>query len=219
MATLTAVEPDTVIEFELEPGTYRAFRDALAEGGPRMKCFKGSVTLVSPRLRHESGGHRLNLLIVAVCQEFKVPYKGLASTTWDEPTWKDDTGYEADESYYIQSFGTTKEGHRPDLAVEVLNAGRDTKARRCGEALEIPEMWVYDVRRRRLTFLGLTRQGKNKKTYKPITRSRALPWLLVDEVAERLADPEEDDGAFQENCRRWARKVLKPRQRSAGNGG
>src|SRR6266436_2891311 len=42
------IAPDTVISFEINPGTLLDFLDTRAEGGPRLKCFEGSVTLVSP---------------------------------------------------------------------------------------------------------------------------------------------------------------------------
>jgi Uma2 family endonuclease len=212
-AIATEVEPDEVIALQLVPGTYRAFRDAVEEGGPRLKCYKGSVLLVAPKEAHESAGCRIGSLILAVCIEFRVEHAELESTTWDLSTWEDDTGYEADRSYYIQSFGKAEPGYRPDLAVEVVNTHRDTKARACGEELKIPELWVYDVRRRRMTFLGLARQGQHKGTYRPIARSRALPWLLAAEVEERLADPAEGALAFHENCRRWARRLRRARDR------
>jgi hypothetical protein len=209
--TATATEPDVVMEFRIAPGSYRAFRDAIEEAGPRLKCYKGSVTLVAPRKAHETAGGRLDYLILAVCLEFGVRLEPLASTTWDLLTAGDDTGYEADLSYYIQSFSRAPEGFRPDLAVEILNTGRDTKARRCGEALKIPELWVLDVRKPSLVFLGLTRSGPHKGTYRPIPRSRALPWLVPGEVLKRLTDPEGDAAAFHEDCRRWAREDLAPR--------
>jgi Uma2 family endonuclease len=212
-AIATEVEPDVVISLQLVPGTYRAFRDAVEEGGPRLKCYEGSVLLVAPKDAHETVSDRISSLILAVCLEFRVAHLPLESTTWDVSTWMKDTGYEADRSYYIQSFGKADPGYRPDLAVEVVNTHKDTKARQCGEALKIPELWVYNVRRRQMTFLGLSRQGPHKGTYQPIARSRALPWLRAAEVEERLADPVEDATLFHENCRRWARRVLRTRDR------
>ena len=82
--------------------------------------------------------------------------------------------------------------------------------------LGIPEMWVLDLPRHRLTFLRLARQGQHKGTYQPTPRSRAFPFLflIAREVLERLDDPETDDTAFHENCRAWAKSVLVPRRQS-----
>jgi len=210
------IVPDTVISFEINPGTLLEFLDSRAEGGPRLKCFEGSVTLVSPGKSHETMGSRLDLLILAVCLELGIRYTGLASTTWRLPFGAGDTAYEADKAYYIQSQGTAKKHQSPDLAIEVVVSHSDKKALRAGAFLKIPEMWVLDIPRHRLTFYHLVVRGKQKGTYRPQPRSRAFPVLIPAEVLERLDDPETDDAAFHENCRAWARRVLVPRRRAEG---
>jgi Uma2 family endonuclease len=214
-ATLApTITPDRVFTFEINPGTLLQFLDARAEGGPRLKCFEGSVTLVSPGQSHESKGRRLDHMILAVCLELGIKFTGLASTTWTLPFGAGDTGYEADAAYYIQSHGTAKKHQPPDLAIEVVVSHSEKKALRAGAFLKIPEMWVLDLPRHRLTFYHLVTRGNHKGTYRPQPRSRAFPVLLSAEVLERLDDPEPDDGAFHENCRAWARTVLVPRTRA-----
>src|SRR3954447_10859591 len=212
------IAPDHVMTFEINPGTLPQFLDARAEGGPRLKCFEGSVTLVSPGRSHESKGCRIDHLILAVCLELGIKHSGLASTTWTLPFGAGDTGYEADRAYYIQSYGTTSKHHPPDLALEVVVTHSEKKALRAGAFLKIPEMWVLDLPRHRLTFYHLAVRGKRKGTYRPEPRSRAFPVLTSAEVLERLDDPATDDTTFHENCRAWAKQVLVPRLR-AGNGG
>ena len=90
----------------------------------------------------------------------------------------------------------------------------ERKALLAGAFLGIPELWVLDVPRHRLTFHHLTTRGKNKGTYRVKPTSRAFPFLRSDELLERLDDPEPDDTAFHENCRAWARRVLVPRARA-----
>jgi Uma2 family endonuclease len=213
-STLVAtITPDSVTSFEINPGTLLQFLEARAEGGPRLICFEGSVTLVSPRMPHEVAGERLANLVLAVCLELRIKHSPLASTTWTLPLGAGDTGYEADKAYYIQSHGTARKHQPPDLAIEVVVSHSEKKALRVGAFLKIPEMWVLDVRRHRLTFYHLTVRGKQKGTYRPEPRSRALPVLTSAEVLERHDDPETDGTAFHENCRAWARQVLVPRQR------
>ena len=84
-----------------------------------------------------------------MCLELGIKYTGLASTTWTLPFGAGDTGYEADEAYYVQSHGTTKTHHPPDLAIEVVVSHSEKKALRAGAFLKIPEMWVLDIPRRR----------------------------------------------------------------------
>jgi len=212
------IAPDIVVSFEIKPGTLLQFLDSRAEGGPRLKCFVGSVTLVSPWKPNRTTGCRLDLLILAVCLELRIKLTGLASTTWTLPFGSGDTAYEADKAYYIQSQGTEKRHHPPDVAIEIVVSHSEKNALRAGAFLKIPEMWVLDLRRHRLTFYHLVAAGKQKGLYRPQSRSRAFPVLISAEVLERLDDPETDDIAFHENCRAWARQVLVPRQRAVDGG-
>ena len=122
---------------------------------------------------------------------------------------------EADRAYYIQSQGTTKSHQPPDLAIEIVVSHSEKKALRAGEFLKIPEIWVLDLRRHRLTFHHLASKDNLEGAYRPQPRSRAFPLLTSTEVLERLDDPEPDAAAFHQNCRDWARGVLVPR-REAG---
>src|SRR4051794_36220437 len=85
VAPATTIEPDTVSSFEINPGTLPQFLETRPEGGPRLKCFEGSVTLVSPGMPHETAGARLDLLVLAVCQELGIEREALRSTTWTLP--------------------------------------------------------------------------------------------------------------------------------------
>src|SRR5947199_9273079 len=147
-ATLVpTITPDIVLSFEINPGTLLQFLDTRAEGGPRLKCFEGSVTLVSPGMPHEIASERLSSLVLAVCLELKIKHSALASTTWTLPLGAGDTGYEADSAYYVQSHGTAKAHQPPDLAVEVVVSHSEKKALRAGVLLKIPEIWVLDIPR------------------------------------------------------------------------
>ncbi len=207
------ITPDTVLSFDINPGTLLQFLETRAEGGPRLKCFEGSVTLVSPGMPHEQELDRLSSLILAICLILRIKHSTLRSTTWYLPLGVGDTAYEADAAYYIQSHGRAKKNQPPDLAIEVVVSNPATKALRAGAFLKIPELWVFDIPRRKLVFYHLATRGKFAGTYRPSPRSRAFPILTSSEILERLEDPEADDTAFHENCREWARRVLVPRVR------
>ncbi|MFO0950191.1 MAG: Uma2 family endonuclease [Isosphaeraceae bacterium] len=213
MATVVdpTIAPDRLADFEIRPGTLLQYLETRPETGPRIKCLEGSVTLVSPGRSHESQTSRLDRLIAAVCLELGIEHAALASTTWTLPDGADDTAYEADLAYYVQNFGKEKPDQPPDLAVEVVVSHPEKKALRAGEVLKIPEMWVYDVPRRRLTFHHRTARGKYRGVYRPGPRSRAFPFLTAAEVAERLDDPAPGETAFFRNCQEWSRRVLRPR--------
>jgi Uma2 family endonuclease len=212
------IAPDIVLSFEINPGTLLQFLESRAESGPRLKCFEGSVTLVSPGMPHEQDLDRLSNVVLAICWELGIDYSALRSTTWHLPLGVGDTAYEADAAYYIQSHGRAKEDQPPDLAIEVVVSHPATKALRAGAFLNIPELWVFDVLRHRLTSYHLATRGKHKGTYRPVPRSRAFPFLTSAEVLELLDSPETGAIAFLKSCRAWARRVLVPRL-GAENGG
>ena len=174
-AILPTIAPDTVISFEINPGTLLQLLGSRAESGPRLKCFEGSVTLVSPGMPHENAGVRLSFVIMAICFALRIKVKSLSSTTWFLPQGLGDTAYEADAAFHIQSFGRAKENQPPDLAVEVVVSNPATKALRAGAILGIPELWVLDVPQRRLSFHHLATRGKHKGTYRPHPPEPGVP--------------------------------------------
>ena len=95
------------------PGTLGLLRESMAEGGPRIKCYEGSVTLVSPGETHETTGQRLIILILAICGVLRIPHSPLGSTYYSLPKGSKDSGYEPDQSYYIQSHGTAGRDRSP----------------------------------------------------------------------------------------------------------
>lgn len=218
-AMAQTIEPDSVVSFEINPGTLLQFLESRAEGGPRLKCFEGSVTLVSPGMPHEVGGKRLSSLMLAICLELRIKHLPLASTTWKLPLGAGDTADEADAAYYIQSYGQAKKNQPPDLTIKVVVSHGEKKALHAGEFLKIPEMWVLNVPRHKLMFHHLVIQGKQKGSYRPVPTSRAFPGLSSAEVLERLDDPETEGTAFHENRRAWARNVLVPRLRAENGEG
>ena len=88
------ITPDVTITFEINPGSLLQFLETRAEGGPRLKCFEGSVTLVSPGRSHETLSTQLDLMILAVCVELGFKRKAIGSTTLFLPTGAGDTAYE-----------------------------------------------------------------------------------------------------------------------------
>ena len=217
MATAVAetCAPDTVLSFSIIPGTLPQFLTAMEECGPRLKCFDGSVTLVASGLTHGMTSAPVGALIFVVCSELESGHVAVGSITWTRPEAREDTAYEADQSYYIQSYKTAAEGQMPDLAIEIVVSTTEQKALACGAALGIPELWVYDVPHRRL--YHLTTRGKHRGTYQSKRASRAFPFLIASEVLQRLEDPDRSGIGFFRNSREWTQNVLKPRYLHSGH--
>ena len=150
-------------------------------------------------------------MLLAVFLKLRIEHSALRSTTSKLPLGLGDTAYS------IQSQGRAEPDQPPDLAIEVVVSHSASKTLQAGAFLKIPELWILDVPRHRLTFHRLATRGPHKGTYRAATRSRALPFLSSAEILERLADPEAGSTTFHENCRGWARRVLVPRLRPAAD--
>ena len=212
MATATELEikQDGVVSFDLIPGTLELLQQSMAECHVLIKCFQGSVTLVSPGETHDSASRRVLLLIAAISVVLKVKVYPLGSTYHG---LTGDTGYEPDESFYVQSQGAAMSGKVPDLAIEIVVTNPPRKALAAGEALGIPEMWVWNIPRRELAFHAL-KQGKDGRAkYGRIGRSLAFPFLAPKDVLSRVSEPMDDVAAFWEASQAWARRILVPRTR------
>ena len=213
------VTPDLVMTIPIQAGKLGLFREMAPEGRARIKCFDGSLTLVSPGRPHESHRQKLGLLIAAISDVLEIPVHPLGSEFFHLPDYAEDVGYEPDEGYYIRSFGKATEGQAPDLALEVVVSHPADKALRCGAVLGIGEMWVLDVARRKLTFYTLVTRGKTKGMYQPKAKSRAFPALTPDDVLGRLDEPLDDLVGYLKRCRAWVEDVLAPRVRTQNGGG
>ena len=75
---------------------------------------------MSPGETHETTGQRLIILILAICSVLRIPHSPLGSTYYSLPKGSEDSGYEPDQCYYIQSHGTAAKGQVPDLAIEIV---------------------------------------------------------------------------------------------------
>jgi Uma2 family endonuclease len=216
-ATVSETEcaPDMVVTIPIRPGGLRLYMELAREGGPLVKCVPGSLTLVSPGRTHETSDRRLGILILAIGSVLEIPLLPLGSTFFSRSKDHPDYGYEPDESYLTGTLGKS-EDHRPDLAVEVVVTNPDKKAPANCALLGVPEVWVWNIPRKRLVFYHLVTRGKNKGQYVSNPRSRAFPSLEVGMVLERLSDPTEDGSTFDRNCRAWVAQVLAPLARGEG---
>ncbi len=210
LGELAEIVPDAVVSFDLRPGTLDQFLRTRSEKGPRLTCVEGSVTLVSPGRSHEVMARRLDLLVLAVCAEVPVRVLGLESSTWSLPAGTGDTAYEADKAYVFARRCEEPDPKRPDLAIEVVVSHPETKALRAAAVIGIPELWVLDLNREHLAFYRLEpAEGLEARTYVRVDRSQIFGFLSPSDVLDRLERFDQDDVAFMDACRTWARDRLR----------
>jgi Uma2 family endonuclease len=221
MATFSPTHSaDDVVEIQITPGGLDRYLQMVGEvsGNPLIKSFDGSILLVSPGVTHERSGTRLRMLIQSVAVVLGVEFKCYGSALYRSPG--DDAGVMPDSSFYFANARRVQDREidlaidpPPDLVVEVVVSHSAVKAMGICRALNVPEVWVFDVPRQRLTFFHRKKTGEHAGRYEAAERSLAIPVLTARETFERVADPVEDDGAYIRKIRKWARSELLPRHR------
>src|SRR5262249_23784109 len=169
-ATLAATyAPDNVVTLHVVAdalGHYLDMVGGVVEGNPLLKCgADGRMTLVSPGKTHEQADRRLGILVVAVCSVLEIPFSADGSTLYPVPG--PGRGYVPDESYFIQHYqeaatGATTTLPPPDLVIEIVVSHPAADALADCALLGVPEVWVWDVPRGKLTFHHLGTRGRTK---------------------------------------------------------
>ena len=224
MATV-AVPPrpttwDCVTLEDVAWGTYCALRDAEANDHVRMTYLDGSLTLMSPALRHDIPIGLLERLIQAVTAALDVEVMDIRTTTMRQaapPGESRGAGKEADAAFYI---GESERRMRtrdeldlsvdppPDLAVEVDNSRDSATALAIYARLGVPEVWRYRVDDRSVTIHRL-----DGGAYREVERSGVLPVLTparILEALDRYAVGDLGQNAWSRWVEAWARGLAGP---------
>jgi Uma2 family endonuclease len=217
--TVRAAAEDTVMALNIGPGGLDRLLDLVGEDRsvPRIKYRDGRAILVSPSHSHERSIWLLNLLLTAVCTELSIGFRGCRSTLFRKPGF--DHGIEPDLSYYVRNVEAVRKVRGkvidlsvyppPDLIVEVVVSHGAAMAMEVCRELGVPEMWVFDVNKGRMTFYRLGRRGG----YVARQRSLAFPFLLPADLPPWLEDSDASDTAEFARMQQWARDVLGPRRK------
>jgi len=177
-----------------------------------MVYLDGSVLLMSPLYRHEWIADRLGLFVHLVTTFLKIPCTASASTTFRR--FDLDKGVEGDQTFYLANERAIRGRSDldldvvppPDLAIEVEITHPADDALRIYAALGVPEVWRCDGEDMR--FFVLQDDG----TYSQRAVSLALPFLLADEVADLVLQPNDDEQTtWTLSLLDWIRETLEPR--------
>jgi len=150
MSTATIAAEQRVILRDVSWATYVALADESEHRHNRMAFYRGTLEIMSPSQLHESFGRLIGRLIEAYTEELGIDIHSVASTTFRRADVQ--SGFEADESYYIGDvdFLLGKDeidlsvDRSPDLIVEVdISRSSMSKFGILG-AFGVPEVWRFD---------------------------------------------------------------------------
>lgn len=196
---------------------YVTINDALGDrGGLMVRYLDGRLTFVSPARVHEWSGDSVDRIVMAIAVGCSIEIDVVASTTLRREL--NQAGLEGDKVYYLRDNAVRMAGPveidlaqdpPPDLAVEVENSRKASDAMTIYARLGVPEVWRLDVRRPGLTFWAL---GPDR-SYRPIDRSAAFPFLAPEDVLLQVRRAEETRSTIRwlAQLADWVRDVIRPR--------
>lgn len=213
----TATEDDCPTIPRLDWSSYVAINDAVGDQ-PRIRLLDldGELTLVSPAREQSWAEEVLDKIVPAVAVACQIEFDFVGSSTIRKEARE--AGLEGDKVSYLGANATLIAGPLeidltihppPDLAIEVENTPKATRAMLIDARLGVPEVWRHDVRRGTLGFFALQPDG----TYASIPRSLGFPCLTPADLLFQV-----DQAATIGSSPRWhaqlndrARDVIRPR--------
>lgn len=141
----------------------------------RVTYLDGVIELVSPSSRHERNKNNIGSLVEIYCQEKRIRYFPLGSTTLrrEEKTG----GTEPDESYCV---GEDKEF--PDIAIEVVVSSGGIEKLEVYKRLGVKEVWFFKKNQFEIYHL-------RDEVYEKIAQSEVLPNLDLVVLAQYAVAP------------------------------
>ncbi len=149
----------------------------------RVTYLDGVIELVSPSRRHERNKSNIGSLVEIYCQEKRIPYFPLGSTTFRKEEKRG--GTEPDESYCI---GEDKEV--PDIAIEVVVSSGGLDKLEVYKRLGVREVWFFKKNKFEIYAL-------RNESYEKIDRSEVLPNLDMNLLAQYAVVPNPLEAALE----------------------
>ncbi len=182
--TTAPVEPMRIILRDVPWSVYKALRGIETNDHIRMAYLNGVLELMSPELKHERDGKRLEQVVYVVSRLFGLTFENAGMTTLRRKGRKPGrgAGREPDVSFYFGENARRMAAREaidlstdppPDLAIEVDNTADSRAKLPIYARLMVPEVWYDDVNARTLWFGRLQDDG----TYCSVESSGVLPML------------------------------------------
>jgi len=173
----------------------------------RLTYDRGTLEIMNLTYEHESWGHFLGRIVIALTEELGLPIAGGGSTTFRKR--KRRRGLESDECYWIANEARVRGKKRldlrtdppPDLAIEIDITHSSLNRMSIYADLGIPEIWHLDAQG--ITFHALGSDGQYTKS----ERSLAFPSLAPADLARFVAlRGQIDENAVIRQFRSWVRE-------------
>ena len=149
----------------------------------RVTYLDGVIELVSPSRRHERNKSNIGSLVEIYCQEKRIPYFPLGSTTFRKEEKRG--GTEPDESYCIE-----EDKEFPDIAIEVVVSSGGLDKLEVYKRLEVREVWFFKKNKFEIYAL-------RNNSYEKIDRSEVLPNLDMNVLAQYAVAPNPLEAALE----------------------
>ena len=149
----------------------------------RITYLEGVLEITSPSRRHEFVKTNIGRLLDVYFEETRTRFYGLGSTTFRQETVA--RGIEPDECYCINC-----ERPIPDIAIEVVVTSGGINSLEVYKGLQVPEVWFWESNSFSLYCL-------DEGIYRALPRSRFLPQLDLNLLAEYVISPEPIDAVIE----------------------
>ncbi len=186
--------------------TYVLFSDGLGERHIRITYDRGEMEIMTVSAKHENRKTLIARLVEALTEEMAIDIAGFGSMTCRREKMK--RGFEPDECYWIENEPLVRGREEidlevdppPDLAMEV-EVSRSTMNRLAiYAAMRVPEVWAWNGESLRIFLLTA------RRTYRLSKRSRAFPFLPLDEFVKFLTRKGMSETQLLRSFRAWVRK-------------
>jgi Uma2 family endonuclease len=187
--------------------TYERLLDERGEGGgTRFAYDEGTLEIMTTSFRHEKLKHAIDLLVVLIANEMRIPIQAGGSTTFKRKDLA--KGFEPDACFYIQhvqrvrgldQIDLTKDPP-PDLVIEIDITTSSLNKFRIYSGLGVPEVWRYSGE-------ALTIFKLEGKTYVEKKESCVLPEVTAQVLTEFVhGSPDIELHELMRRVQDWARK-------------
>ena len=214
IAKLKTTSEEQYLRLSLVPWkAYVAFCDALGERYLRVTYDRGEMEVMSLSHKHEKEKSLLRRLVNTLTEELEIDIASGGSVTCRNEEML--VALEPDECFWIVNEPLIRGRDEldlildppPDLAIEIEISRSMLNRMSIYEALKVPEIWRWNSKTLTIHVLGA------RGTYRTSRRSKAFPFLPLDEFTSFLTRTDLSETQLIRTFRAWVREHREEWQR------